>query len=116
MDKIIEELIQPIFASILGDKMGDRLALVYNPEFLREGTAVKDYFEPPKIVIGTEDGKPNAAMEALNANIKASTFYVGFREAEVTKFVDNTFHAVKTAFANDIGRICIQLGISAAEV
>lgn len=112
----IEDLIRPIFASILGDKMGDRLALVYNPEFLREGTAVKDYFEPPKIVIGTEDGKPDAAMEKLNANIKAPTFYVGFREAEVTKFVDNTWHAVKVAFANEIGRACLGMGISAAQV
>lgn len=112
----IEDLIRPIFASILGDKMGDRLALVYNPEFLREGTAVKDYFEPPKIVIGTENGKPDAAMEKLNANIKAPTFYVGFREAEVTKFVDNTWHAVKVAFANEIGRACLGMGISAAQV
>ncbi|MEL6519335.1 MAG: nucleotide sugar dehydrogenase [Pseudomonadota bacterium] len=112
----IEELILPIFRSILGDETDERVSLVYNPEFLREGSAVKDYFEPPKIVIGTHDGQPNPAMETLNANITAPTFYVGFREAEVTKFVDNTWHAVKVAFANEIGRVCLQTGISAKKV
>jgi len=94
----IEELIAPIFTSILGDDMGG-ISLVYNPEFLRESSAVKDYFEPPKIVIGTADKKPNAAMEELNKNIEAPTFIVGYREAEFTKFVDNTWHAVKVGFA-----------------
>ncbi len=112
----IEELIAPIFRSVLGEKADGIIELVYNPEFLRESSAVKDYFEPPKIVIGTKDKKPNAAMEALNANIDAPTFNVGFREAEFTKFVDNTWHAVKVAYANEIGRVCLQLGISAAQV
>ena len=89
----IEELIRPIFDTTLGDKAG-LVELVYNPEFLRESSAVKDYFEPPKIVIGTHDAQANAAMEALNANIEAPVFNVGYREAEFTKFVDNTWHAV----------------------
>ena len=77
---------------------------------------MKDYFEPPKIVIGTRDGQPNTAMETLNANIEAPTFITGYREAEFTKFVDNTWHAVKVAYANEIGRVCLQLGISATQV
>ena len=112
----IEELIAPIFRAILGDDWRQAAELVYNPEFLRESSAVKDYFEPPKIVIGTHDGQPNAAMEALNANIEAPTFIVGYREAEFTKFVDNTWHAVKVAYANEIGRVCLQLGIKASQV
>lgn len=112
----IEELIEPIFRSILRDETGSLVELVYNPEFLREGSAVKDYFEPPKIVIGTKDGQPNSAMETLNANITAPTFQVGYREAEFTKFVDNTWHAVKVAYANEIGRVCLQLGIQASKV
>ena len=111
----IEELIRPIFDTALGEQ-GGLVELVYNPEFLRESSAVKDYFEPPKIVIGTHDGKPNAAMEVLNANIEAPVFQVGYREAEFTKFVDNTWHAVKVAYANEIGRVCLQLGISASQV
>ena len=112
----IEDLIAPIFHAILGEGWDRAVELVYNPEFLRESSAVKDYFEPPKIVIGTRDGAPNAAMEALNANITAPTFIVGYREAEFTKFVDNTWHAVKVAYANEIGRVCLQLGIQASKV
>lgn len=112
----IEELIGPIFRATLGETTDALVDLVYNPEFLRESTAVKDYFEPPKIVIGTKDGQPNAAMDELNRNITAPTFVVGYREAEFTKFVDNTWHAVKVAYANEIGRVCLNLGIEASTV
>ena len=112
----LEELIAPIFAAALGDAADTAAELVYNPEFLREGTAVKDYFAPPKIVIGTRDGQPNAAMQALNANIDAPVFVTGYREAEFTKFVDNSWHAVKVAYANEVGRVCLALGISASQV
>lgn len=112
----IEGLISPIFRSELGTHCDELIELVYNPEFLREASAVKDYFEPPKIVIGTKDGKPNKYMEILNKNIVAPVFQVGFGEAQMTKFVDNTWHAVKVAYANEIGRVCLQLGISASTV
>lgn len=111
----IENTIQPIFMSILGDKI-DLIEIVYNPEFLRESVAIQDFFNPPKIVIGTKDGKPSAAVDALNEGIDAPAFYTKFREAEFTKFVDNTFHALKVSFANEIGRICVKLGLSAEKV
>ena len=111
----VEDLIHPIFETTLGDNIG-AIELVYNPEFLREATAINDYFNPPKIVIGTIDGAPNANMDELNKNIKAPVFYTKFRESEITKFVDNSFHALKVAFANEIGRVCVQLGISAKKV
>jgi GDP-mannose 6-dehydrogenase len=106
----IEELIGPIFRNVLGDAVKN-VELVYNPEFLRESVAINDYFNPPKIVIGTHDGKPCALMDELNKNLEAPLFYTGYREAEFTKFVDNTFHAVKISFANEIGRVAVQLGI-----
>ncbi len=112
----IEQIIDPIFRAKLGDAAARTVALVYNPEFLREGTAVDDYFNPPKIVIGTQSGGPSAAMDALHEGIEAPVFHVGIREAEVTKFVDNTWHAVKVAFANEVGRVCQQLDISARQV
>lgn len=111
----IEEMVKPIFAAILRPPEAF-IELVYNPEFLRESVAIKDFFAPPKIVVGTADGKPSANMEKLNVGIEAPVFYTGFREAEFTKFVDNTFHALKVTFANEIGRVCVQLGISAAKV
>lgn len=111
----LDMLVEPIFRAILEDRF-DIIELVYNPEFLRESVAVKDFFSPPKIVIGTRDGSRSANMDAMNANLDAPVFYTRFREAEFTKFVDNTFHALKVSFANEIGRVCLELGISAAKV
>lgn len=112
----MDDLVHPIFAARHGADTDRLIELVYNPEFLREATAVYDYFAPPKIVIGTTDGKPSATMDALYAAIEAPRFYVRFREAEATKFVDNTWHAVKVAFGNEIGRVCLGLGINASDV
>jgi GDP-mannose 6-dehydrogenase len=112
----VEELIAPIFRAHLGDDRMQAVELVYNPEFLREASAVEDYFHPPKIVIGTADGRPSKNMDALYAGIDAPVFYTRYREAEITKFVDNSWHAVKVAFANEIGRVCLQLGISARKM
>ena len=111
----IDDLVAPIFAQTLGPATAV-VDLVYNPEFLREGTAVADFFAPPKIVIGTRDARPNAAMQTLNAGIDARTFLTGFREAEMTKFVDNSWHAVKVTFANEIGRVCLALDVSATKI
>ncbi len=111
----IDKLIAPIFKGFLGD-MSNTVELVYNPEFLRESTALKDYYAPPKIVVGTVDGKPSATVDELYGAIEAPRFYVGYREAEITKFVDNSFHALKVAFANEIGRICGREGVSAKTV
>jgi GDP-mannose 6-dehydrogenase len=112
----VELLIEPIIDSILKDTATAQIDVVYNPEFLREGCAVADYFAPPKIVIGTKDGTPNAVMASLNKDVEAPRFHVKFREAEITKFVDNSWHAVKVAFANEIGRTCLANGISAQKV
>jgi GDP-mannose 6-dehydrogenase len=110
-----EDLIQPIFEQQLGPDSG-QVELVYCPEFMRESVAINDYFHPPKIVIGTRDAGCCERLDNLNAKIEAPRFYTHYREAELTKFVDNTFHAVKIAFANEIGRVCAQLGISAHTV
>ncbi|WP_395543673.1 nucleotide sugar dehydrogenase [Neotabrizicola sp. sgz301269] len=113
----MEHLISPIFESIMGaERFAAQVELVYNPEFLREGTAIQDYFHPPKIVVGTRDGSPSARMDQLNDGLGAPVFNVPFAEAQITKFVDNTWHAVKVAYANEIGRICLQLGLSAKTV
>ncbi|WP_298282179.1 nucleotide sugar dehydrogenase [Novosphingobium sp.] len=111
-----EQMIAPIFHSLIGENCDRVIELVYNPEFLREATAIEDYFNPPKIVLGTIGGEPSEKMVALHEGIDAPIFHVGIREAEITKFVDNTWHAVKVAFANEVGRVCQNLGISARQV
>ncbi|MDH2328605.1 nucleotide sugar dehydrogenase [Cereibacter sp. SYSU M97828] len=112
----MEHLISPIFEGVMGARFDAEVELVYNPEFLREGSAIKDYFQPPKIVVGTKDGSPSARMNALNEGLDAPIFNIPFAESQLTKFVDNTWHAVKVAFANEVGRICLQLGLSAQTV
>ncbi|MEO1139905.1 MAG: nucleotide sugar dehydrogenase [Pseudomonadota bacterium] len=109
----MDNLVRPIFEGALGETASDLVDLVYFPEFLREGSAVADYFSPPKMVFGTKDGEPNANMQALNDGIEAPTFWVRYPEAEMTKFIDNTWHALKVAFANEVGRVCMNQGISA---
>jgi len=111
-----EQMIQPIFRSLVGEDCDRLIELVYNPEFLREATAIEDYFNPPKIVLGTIGAEPSEKMVALHEGIDAPIFHVGIREAEITKFVDNTWHAVKVAFANEVGRVCQNLSISAKQV
>jgi len=111
----VEELVQPVLEAN-GLKPGGDIELVYHPEFLRESTAVKDYFSPPKIVYGTADGNACAALEALYDGIEAPRFATRYREAEMTKFVDNSFHALKVAFANEIGRIAYLNDVSASVV
>lgn len=101
----MDKLISPIFKDAIGDSYEECIDLVYNPEFLRESSAVYDYFNPPKIVIGTRDSSPSKCMESMYEGIVAPTFNIGFRESEITKFVDNSWHAVKVAFANEVGRI-----------
>lgn len=111
----IEGLIMPTFEATLGvDNARWLIELIYNPEFLREFSAVADYFAPPKIVIGTHDGLPSKRMQELYSSLCAPTFTVPFAEAEITKFIDNAWHAVKVTFANEIGRLCLQLDLSAS--
>lgn len=112
----MRQLISPIFESILGARFQERVELIYNPEFLREAHAIHDYFHPSKVVVGSHDAQPSAMMEALHANIDAPTFHTEYEEAEITKFVDNSWHAVKVTFANEVGRVCETMGVSAAKV
>lgn len=112
----ISGLIEPIFRNTLGDDLKKAVEIVYNPEFLRESVAVEDFFNPPKIVVGTADGKRSVVMDKLHENLDAPVFYTRYEEAEITKFVDNTWHAVKVAYANEIGRVCHRLGVSAQKV
>lgn len=112
----IDEIILPVFRNILGVDAEAVVEVTYNPEFLREATAIKDYFNPPKIVVGTKDGRQSKNMDLLNEGILAPVFYTKYREAEITKFVDNTWHAVKVAFANEIGRVCLKNGVDALKI
>jgi GDP-mannose 6-dehydrogenase len=110
----IEGLVLPLLRSMPGEA-NKVIDIAYYPEFLRESSAVKDFFDPPKIVMGTSDGRPREVLERLNKSIlgaaEVPTYTTSYKEAEFTKFVDNAFHACKVSFANEIGRVCVQMGI-----
>lgn len=85
-----------------------KLKFVFHPEFLREGTAVSDFFHPPKIVFGLQDTPEIiSTLNDLYKNIEASKFFVDYETAESVKYADNIFHAIKVTFANEITRACV---------
>lgn len=112
----IENVVLPLFRSAVGDGFKSIVEVAYNPEFLREGSAVFDYFNPPKIVVGTILAEPSARMRSIYEGIDAPYFEVNVRDSEIIKFVDNTWHALKVAYANEVGRICHKLGVDATTV
>lgn len=107
----MERLVLPTLEAATGEAPGRRYEVAFNPEFLRESTAVKDYYAPPKIVIGERHPGASRRLLGIYDGLDAPVFEVGFAEAEMVKFVDNSFHALKVAFANEIGRLAIAKGI-----
>lgn len=95
--KIIEEF--------SGKILNKDFSFVYNPEFLREGTAVSDYFSPGCVVIGTHDGQSNKDIDELYEGVHGEIFYTDYNTSELTKYLNNSWHAIKVAFANEVGVI-----------
>lgn len=91
-------------------------AVVSNPEFLREGTAVNDYLNPPLTVLGSSCSKAIDVMKELYAPMNAPIEVVSIEVAEMIKYVNNSYHALKVVFANEVGQICKKLGIDSHEV
>jgi GDP-mannose 6-dehydrogenase len=94
----------------------DRFAVVSNPEFLREGNAVRDFLEPSLLVIGGDYRPAVERVAALYQSLPVEACLVSLRTAEMIKYACNTFHALKVAFANEMGALSGALGISAGEV
>ncbi|HRX72903.1 MAG TPA: nucleotide sugar dehydrogenase [Hyphomonas sp.] len=103
----MERLVLPTLATAAGESPGRLYEVAFNPEFLRESTAVKDYYNPPKIVVGEREPGVSRRLLGIYDGLDAPFFEVGFAAAEMVKFVDNCFHALKVAFANEIGRIAL---------
>ncbi|MBS0497089.1 MAG: UDP-glucose/GDP-mannose dehydrogenase family protein [Proteobacteria bacterium] len=106
----------PALESYSGKKAGIDFGVCNNPEFLREGTAVFDYYNPPKTVIGETDNKAGELLMQLYAKISAPLIRTEVETAEMVKYADNTWHAVKVAFANEIGNLCKAEGIDGHKV
>lgn len=107
----METLVIPAMTAAAGAPPGAAYEVAFNPEFLRESVAIADYFRPPKIVVGERQPGATQRLRGLYDGIEAPLFEVSLRVAEMIKMVDNTFHALKVSFANEIGRMA-----AAAEV
>lgn len=90
--------------------------LAFNPEFLREGSAVRDYYLPPYTIIGTEDPVAKEVVQQMYAKVEAPLIFVKPAVAEMVKYVANTWHATKVTFANEIGRIATAFEVDGREV
>jgi GDP-mannose 6-dehydrogenase len=106
----------PVLEEFSGKKAGRDFGVSTNPEFLREGTAVKDFRSPPKTVIGELDSASGDLLAGIYEGIDAPLIRTDIETAEMIKYVDNCWHALKIGFANEIGNLCKTLAIDAHAV
>jgi GDP-mannose 6-dehydrogenase len=109
-------VIIPALEEASDKKCGSDFGVCINPEFLREGLAVYDFFNPERIVIGEIDRSSGDLLTQVYASIHAPVVRMDIRTSEMIKYVDNSFHALKITFANEIGSICKKLGIDSRQV
>ena len=101
----------PILEQRSGRQCGRDFGVCLNPEFLREGTAIQDYDHPPKTVLAASDERALGLMRALYADLDAPLIVTTVPTAEMIKYIDNCWHALKVTFANEVGRLCKAMGV-----
>ena len=111
-----EQVLLPLLEQHSQKTCGRDFGLVMNPEFLRESTAISDFYEPPYTVIGEFDQKSGDAIEKLYEGITGDFYRVSIKTAELLKQTNNAFHALKIGFANEIGRLCAPLNLDSHEL
>jgi len=112
----MERLVIPVLEHSARKKAGTGFEVCFHPEFLREGSSVEDFFHPSRTVIGAARAKGAERLVQLWRPIKAPLFVTSLRVAEMVKYADNAFHALKVAFANELGALAKSLGIASREV
>jgi GDP-mannose 6-dehydrogenase len=112
----MRSLVIPTLEEHSGKRAGADFGVCNNPEFLREGTAVYDFYNPPKTVIGETDKKSGDLLASLYEQLPGPLIRTDIEAAEMVKYTDNVWHAVKVGFANEIGNICKSLGIDGHKV
>jgi GDP-mannose 6-dehydrogenase len=112
----MHKMVIPTLEEFSEKKAGVGFGVCNNPEFLREGSAVKDFRHPPKTVIGELDRASGDILARLYEKLDAPLIRTNLESAEMVKYVDNSWHALKIGFANEIGNLCKSLGLDAHEV
>jgi GDP-mannose 6-dehydrogenase len=105
-----------IVEKISGKRRNKDFAIVDNPEFLREGTAVNDYYNPPLTLIGSDNISAAEKVAELYRQLPGEIIIADLKVAEIMKYINNTYHALKISFGNEIGNICSELGIDSHKV
>ncbi|MBA3601366.1 MAG: nucleotide sugar dehydrogenase [Acidobacteria bacterium] len=112
----IEGLVKPTLEVCSGKKAGADFDVCVNPEFLREGTSIKDFYAPPFTLIGADSEGSGEILRRLYEKIDAPLYVTSVKVAEMVKYSCNCFHGLKVSFANEIGNICKELGNDSHEV
>jgi GDP-mannose 6-dehydrogenase len=112
----MRDVVCPSLEAASGLKAGADFGLAANPEFLREGTAIADFHHPSKTVIGAIDERTAKAIATLYEGIEAPLIQTTVEIAEMAKYADNAFHALKVAFANEIGNICKAINLDSHRI
>jgi GDP-mannose 6-dehydrogenase len=110
------KVVIPALEQASGKKVGVDFGVCNNPEFLREGTAVFDYYNPPKTVIGETEERSGDILATIYEKLDAPLIRTDVETAEMVKYTDNVWHALKVGFANEIGNICKSLGLDGHQV
>jgi GDP-mannose 6-dehydrogenase len=116
MPGTIDTHVIPAIERASGLKHGVGFAVCSNPEFLREGTSIKDFRDPPFTLIGAVEPSHAEPVAALYGKVSAQTHVVALRVAEMIKYACNCFHGLKVGFANEIGNVCKAMGVDSHEV
>jgi GDP-mannose 6-dehydrogenase len=112
----IEEELIPLLEQYSGKKVGADVGFVYNPEFLREGEALRDFLEPPWTIIGSRDSRASSAVAALYERLSAPIVRTDPGTAVLVKYFSNAFHALKIAFANETSYLCREMGVNSQQM
>src|SRR5437867_3567329 len=111
-----ERVLIPALRAGAGRELACQLRVAVNPEFMREGSSLRDFAHPPFTLVGSDDAETASVLRALYADVAAPFVHTAVRTAEMVKYVSNAFHALKVCFANEIGDVCAALGADAHEV
>jgi GDP-mannose 6-dehydrogenase len=113
---VTEGVLVPAILSGAGPAYRPRLRVAVNPEFMREGSSLRDFASPALTLVGCEDPETATLLRSLYAGVDAPFVHAALKTAEMVKYVANAFHALKVCFANEIGDLCTALGADAQEV
>jgi len=111
-----EGIVVPALEKASGRRLGQEFGVCVNPEFMREGTAVADFLEPSITILGSSDATHIRRLREIYSWAPGRVFETSFRSAEMVKYICNSWHAIKVAFANEFGTLAKQMGVDAESV